>query len=563
MPFQHISEHTFYDLSSDWNRWQSNPSELDMDAPPHERHLVRTLAPSLLEQTKIRHHMLHGPRRSGKTTMLWQTIRYLLNEGVPAQQILYLKIDDPLLREEKLTDIWEGIKVLCPDTNAENPVYLMADELAKSGDDWRNWLKTCADPPSAPLRVLGSSSFPFSGKPEHKESAVDRIVHHLVLPCSFAEYVEMNLGVGALPKWFHEPAANLKERLEALPRSTRPSAEMNNALMGFCLYGGYPEHAKTSNLPVQAEQHYRQVMLTQSELEKIAAEVIYQDIPNEMRQTNGEELYDLFRKTAGRITGLGTPGEIGNEMNMDGTRSTSYIEALERARLMFRLTNHSLSDIGSKKGKKKICFYDTAMSWAVLRTGSRLAQDDQRLGKAWENMAASALRHLAEHTGQNLTFWRKRNLYEVDLILNTYDSPLAFEIKSRKTQRKGLKKFREEHPESDITCYLIPKDGPVLTARTDKEQIGSIPLAFFLLAVNAQTCQHMLDGKNLSECGAYTVEQDGLYFYSKYGSNKPVFHQGDLVMLNNIEAKDALRDGQIIEAEWPTPKLRGLVKSSF
>ena len=100
MSFQDISEHTFYDLSSDWNRWQSNPSELDMDAPPHERHLVRTLAPSLLEQTKIRHHMLHGPRRSGKTTMLWQTIRYLLNEGVPAQQILYLIIDDPLLREE-------------------------------------------------------------------------------------------------------------------------------------------------------------------------------------------------------------------------------------------------------------------------------------------------------------------------------------------------------------------------------------------------------------------------------------------------------------------------------
>lgn len=552
MILSHISDHTFYDLVADWNRWQHNPQELAYEAPTHERHLVRTLAPSLLDQTKTRHHMLHGPRRSGKTTMLWQAIRYLLGEGVPSGQIFYLKMDDPQLKNETLPAIWEGIKTLCPELSASQPVYLMADELAKC-DGWRSWLKTCADPPSEPLRVLGSSSFPFSDKSDDKETAVDRIVDHLVLPCSFAEYVEMTLGVDILPKWFHEPAANLKERLAALPRSTRPDPVLNSALLGFALYSGYPEYSEYSKsfpLPVSTEPHYRSIMQAQEGLQKIAAEVIYQDIPNEMRQGSGEELHDLFHKTAGWMTGLGTAGKIGNEMDMDNKRARAYMESMERARLVFRLSNHSLSDIGSNKGNKKICFYDTGMCWAVLRTGSKLAEQHKRLGKAWENMAGSALKHLSEYTGQNLTFWRLGDNYEVDFILNTYDAPLGFEVKSRNTTRRGLRKFREKHPDMDIACYLIPRDGPVLPAKTDSEQIGSIPLAFFLLAVNAQTCQQMLDRFHLAECDIYTVKIDGIQIYPKYGTNKPVFQQGDLVMLNDREASPLLDDDKLEQSGW-------------
>ena len=133
--------HRVYNEQNPW--WSSGDCAPGARASATERSLAQVLWQRLLHNEPRRHQVILGPRRVGKTTVLYQTVQHLIDNGVDPRRIWWLRMDHPLLLPASLGDL---VRALLNTSGAteENPVFLMLDEVVYAGD-WDRWLKTFYD----------------------------------------------------------------------------------------------------------------------------------------------------------------------------------------------------------------------------------------------------------------------------------------------------------------------------------------------------------------------------------------------------------------------------------
>ena len=86
-----------------------------------------------------------GPRRVGKTVMLYHTIQRLIDEGTPAQNIIYISVETPIYNNIHLEQLYN----LCKQTLGKQPedksqYYVFFDEIQYL-KDWEVHLKSLVD----------------------------------------------------------------------------------------------------------------------------------------------------------------------------------------------------------------------------------------------------------------------------------------------------------------------------------------------------------------------------------------------------------------------------------
>ena len=193
MPHKHGP--TWQPKAADYNRvfeeqnpWQKTGKVPEEWAKPIERPLARFMPGRLRVDEPRRFQLILGPRRIGKTTSMYQTVRDLLSTGVPASRLRWLRLDHPLLMQIPLGDLVRSVmrveesEAVRPPT-PENPLYLFLDELTYS-HQWDLWLKTFYDE-TWPIRVVGTSSSTAALRGGRYESGVGRWEEQYLAPtCS-------------------------------------------------------------------------------------------------------------------------------------------------------------------------------------------------------------------------------------------------------------------------------------------------------------------------------------------------------------------------------------------
>ncbi|MCY4512664.1 MAG: AAA family ATPase [Bdellovibrionales bacterium] len=167
-----------------WWKGQSVPDYLD---PPIERPLARHLWKYILSSDLKRHLIILGPRRVGKTTVMYQTVRHLLKEKVPPDKIQWVRLDHPLFMPLDLGSIVKDAISLAKATRKQ-PLYLFLDELVYS-EKWDLWLKTFYDE-HWPVRIEGSSSA-TAALQKGRESGVGRWEEFYLAPYLLTELLQL------------------------------------------------------------------------------------------------------------------------------------------------------------------------------------------------------------------------------------------------------------------------------------------------------------------------------------------------------------------------------------
>jgi hypothetical protein len=137
------------------NPWHESGDVAEVLARPVERPLGQLLWRRILDDEPRRFQVILGPRRVGKTTAMYQTVKHLLAEGIASQRIWWYRLDHPLLMQRRLDSLVQAAidgAAATPTT----PAFLFLDELTYA-EDWDLWLKTFYDD-HWPVRILGSSS---------------------------------------------------------------------------------------------------------------------------------------------------------------------------------------------------------------------------------------------------------------------------------------------------------------------------------------------------------------------------------------------------------------------
>jgi predicted AAA+ superfamily ATPase len=181
----------------DQNPWWRKPEDILQD-----RRIVTLSKSSVCWVPRIKQtfdldtdavYTLRGPRQVGKTTLLKDMIRDLINQNVSPRNIFYFTcdlIDNPKALADTITSYLEMVR---PDKTQR--AYLLIDEVS-SVKDWQKAIKFLADKDSliqTTLILTGSHTLDIkkaSEKLPGRRGEAKDLLDKIMLPMKFAEYAE-------------------------------------------------------------------------------------------------------------------------------------------------------------------------------------------------------------------------------------------------------------------------------------------------------------------------------------------------------------------------------------
>jgi predicted AAA+ superfamily ATPase len=468
----------FIKVLDEQNPWRVKGEVPDVWAFEVERPLAKCLWKRVVKNQPRRFQLILGPRRVGKTTAMYQTVRHLLGyEGVNKSDIWWLRVDHPLLMRTSLGSLMRG---LCEGHKPERPVYLFLDELTYA-QDWDLWLKTCFEE-SWPVRIVGSSSSTAALRDRKTESGVGRWEEQHLPPYLFTEFLELSKDKRTIPV-----RATLFDTLSACIQEKVTYRDLADKRRRYLLTGGFPE-LLLGNTPPENQSEESALLQSQRVLRTDAVQsAVYKDIPQAFGVESPMLMERLLYTLAGQVTGVLSPHSICQGLDgMSQPTFDRYLSFLEKAFLVFTLPNYSGSEASIQKRGRKLYFVDGAVRNAALQRGLAPLENLTEMGALTENLVAGHLFALSQQTQVRLYHWRDKN-DEVDLIYDHPDLPMAFEIATGSHHRKGLYAFSERYKRFQGRCFVVsPYVEPGMPQPRTVHEIGTIPLDLFLLAISAQ-----------------------------------------------------------------------------
>lgn len=467
---------------------EQNPWHFDGKVPQalameKERPLARMLWKRLRSDRPRRFQLILGPRRVGKTTAMYQTVRHLLAQGIPPSRLWWFRLDHPILLQTPLEEL---VRFALQSTrpSPSNPVYLFFDELTYA-IDWDLWLKTFYDE-KWPVKIAGTSSSTAALRERHLESGVGRWEEQYLAPYLFDEFLDL---IDEAPDLGTKDT--LGEALIECSRLRMRDAGLVEWRKRFMLIGGFPELLLEGSLG--SEDDETRLLRSQRVLRSDAVErAIYKDIPQAFGVNAPLLLERMLYTLAGQMTGLLAPSTLSRDLGMSLPTFDRYLSYLERAFIVFALPNYSGNEATTQRRGRKLYFVDGAVRNAALQRGIAPLGDPQEMGLLIENLAASHLHALSQQRQVRLYHWRHQN-HEVDFVYDDPAQPLAFEIGSSPSHpRRGMEAFLRTYPRFREGAWYV---APGLPARAPGEgyPVGTLPLEFFLLAVAKQAAAGLAD----------------------------------------------------------------------
>ena len=457
------------------NPWQSVGTVPAEFAPRFRRPLAGALTHEVLEGSLRRYELILGPRRVGKTTVMYQVVASLLERGVPASRLWWMRLDHPILMTHSVGELVQALVERHRPT-ASDPLYLFLDELTYA-QDWDRWLKTFYDE-RWPIRVIATASSAAALRQGRVESGIGRWRERLLGPWTFTEYLALR-GMST--------ELDAADELHATLRRAIDQPAVGRGLHGerrrFLLVGGFPELLELAPGPDEMSELLRSQRVLRAEAVERA---IYRDIPQAFGVQEPMKLERLLYTLAGQLGGLVSPRSLATAMGLSQPTIDKYLVYLQHAYLVFLLANYAPTEEAVQRRGRKIYFNDSAVRNAALQRGIAPLHNHEEMGVLIENLAAAQLHTLSQLQGARLFHWRhKRD--EVDLVYADPRRPLAFELASSSSHgRHGLVALQDRYPSFRGGCYLVAPD-VLPTAPNDDGTIGTIPLDLFLVTIGRQT----------------------------------------------------------------------------
>ncbi|MEA2013015.1 MAG: DUF4143 domain-containing protein, partial [Verrucomicrobiota bacterium] len=150
--------------------------------------------------------------------------------------------------------------------------------------------------------------------------------------------------------------------------------------------------------------------------------------------------------------------ELAQLTGVDFSTVERYIDLLEKAFVIFKLSSLNRNMRNEIKKGRKIYFYDTGIRNAIIKNFNPLAMR-QDTGALWENfLIIERMKH--NHYSNRLAnsfFWRTHSQQEIDYIEEYGGQLHAYEFKwNPKRKKKFAKSFIKAYPNSEM--QIISQD---------------------------------------------------------------------------------------------------------
>ena len=410
--------------------WESNevPSDLVKE---YQRPVIKNLL-SYLSLDRI--VVLKGPRRTGKTTLLYQIASHLLKNGTAAADILFLSFDDLKLRMD-LDEIFNAYQEVCRRLIKEGrTVYVFLDEVHFL-ENWQFYIKKYFDR-KYPLKFIVSGSAATLIK-KGTESLAGRTVEETIYPFSFYEF----LGYRIKNQKMLEAIDNLRDNF--FPFSPVDATHIIPYITEIKIV--FEEYSEKGGFPNLFDVRER-LLWNRLIKEDIIEKVIYRDMVALYDIKKPEVLERLFLYLADISSQILSVSIIANSIGLSREYTEKYLLYLEQALLIKRLNKYAKSVEKSIRSAGKIHLLDVGLINAFSRGNP---------GQVLESMVAG---HLLRHSGSRVYYFREK--YEVDLVfeIDGHVFPVEVKNKDRISRRdlSGLYAFGKKF--NSNTLIMVTRD---------------------------------------------------------------------------------------------------------
>lgn len=389
--------------------------------------------PYVLERSINRALVLMGPRRVGKTVMLYHCIEKLLQQGNHAHKLFFVGIDNPIYVNLSLEDVLN----LCMESLSVDDLegcYVFFDEIQYL-KDWERHLKVLVDSyPKTKFIVSGSAAAAL--KWHSTESGAGRFTDFLLPPLTFHEYIHLKKLDHLMVK------GTIQYGKKDIPYSlTRNIKELNREFLHYLNFGGYPEVVFSEKIQSDMGRYVKN---------DIVDKVLLRDLPSLYGIRDVQELNRFFTYIAYNTGNEFSYETMSRESGIQKDTLKKYLEYLEAAFLI-----KVLNKVGvNAKRLKRITSFKVYLTNPSLRTAlfSPIEAMDQEMGNMVETAILSQWMH-REKLDLTYARWKDgRKEGEVDLVLvddRYYKPQWGVEIKwsnryfDKPRELKSLIKFCE------------------------------------------------------------------------------------------------------------------------
>lgn len=456
-----------------YNPWWHNPSAIKEETKPQKRLAYYEAIKMIKHKSLRRFVVLSGARRVGKTTIMYQMIDSLIDEGVNHRNILYISFDNPIVKLVNIEDMLSIYESLYP---IEGTRYIFLDEIQYT-DNWELWMKVIYDSRKDICLTATGSASPILEKGS-TDSGTGRWSVLKIPTMSFYEYCRL--------LQLEEPILPDKLKLTKLVKMR--NAELDDLMSRFApleghfnrylTIGGFPE------LVLSDDDIYARKMLREDVVDK----VIKRDVLTLFNIRSPLLMEKLFLYLCINSTEIFSITTAAKELeNTSVSTIDSYIEALEMSNLIYLAKPMDVGSKGALKGRPKIFIADAAIRNAVLMIDDVLS-DEKELGAMVETCVYKHIASFYQGSAAQLGYFRKAkdNQKEVDVVIELPREKILCEVKYRNNSHisaaDAIVELCKDEKSKVTSAFLITKqlDDFGIVNHETKVPILRIPAIAFL-----------------------------------------------------------------------------------
>lgn len=450
--------------------WVDGKIEDDYQQMPR-RLYFELFKPLVYERDIRRAVVLMGPRRVGKTVMLYHMVQDMIENGVDPMKIIFITIENPIYNNMGLEQLFSYAKE-ATGLNDKNGWHIIFDEIQYCRE-WEVHLKSLVDSYRKDKFIV-SGSAAAALKFASNESGAGRFTDFLLPPLTFNEYISLK----GLDKLIKTIDISWNNKIVDF-YSTVHLEELNKHFIDYVNFGGYPEVIFSEKIQANPGRYIRQ---------DIVDKVLLRDLPSLYGISDTRELNSLFTTIAYNSGGEFSLQSLSKQSQVPKNTLKKYIAYLEAAYLIKKVKRIDQSG----KRFKRDNFFKIYLTNPSLRSAlfSPISSTDEMMG----NMVETAIFAQWMHRDWFTPWYARWSSGEVDMVgLGETLKPIwALEIKwsdryfEKPKELKSLIKFCKENELESPIVTSIHKEG---TTEYNGLRLQFIPSASYAYTVGKKTLE--------------------------------------------------------------------------
>lgn len=331
-----------------FNEWWFTGSIRRELTPPFKRYAFTRILEAFEERQIF---LIIGPRRVGKTTLMYQAIEHLLHEVDPIR-ILYYSFDESPIGVQDVLEFYER-RVLAKPLEQAGRVFIFLDEI-QYAHNWPSTVKQFYDLyPNIKFFISGSSTLLLSK--EAAEKLAGRFFTLKLKPLTFTEFLKLK---------------GVELHIDFSPR--RAEAYFHEYLRK----AGFPEIVNWESSQRIAE-YIRNSIIDR---------VILRDIPAVFKTRNMTLMENILRIILSNPGSLINVNALSQNLGENKITITNYLKYLESSMLIRALSNFKPSKMAASRKLKKYYPISPSLTFAILGHSF-----EAKMGSILETYAVNAL----------------------------------------------------------------------------------------------------------------------------------------------------------------------------